>query len=171
MQSADVGSTVRRKISYRYAAGTSVGAERSRAELERLLTRAGATQHLIGVDARNGFAFVVFGMSTDRGDRRVRVRIPLPNINDPKIAVDGRNHKRTDREREKMCDQIIRERWRVMVLLMKAKLEAIALGMSTLEREFLSDIFLPDGQTVGEAIEQQIADTYATGKMPPLLGA
>jgi hypothetical protein len=57
-----------------------------------------------------------------------------------------------------------------MVLLVKAKLELVALGMSSVEREFLADLMLPDGRRVHQAIESDIVASYLTGKLPPLLG-
>lgn len=67
-------------------------------------------------------------------------------------------------------DQVARERWRALVLLVKAKLELVALGISTVEREFLADIALPDGRTVHEAMRELLQRAYETGDMPPLLG-
>ena len=54
-----------------------------------------------------------------------------------------------------------RRRWRVMVMVTKAKLEAIASGISTIEREFLSDIVMPDGRTVGETMTPVIRKAIA----------
>ena len=59
--------------------------------------------------------------------------------------------------------------WRRLLLVTKAKLEYIADGASTTEREFFSDILLPDGQTVHQAMAQQIEESYRTGNMPKLL--
>ena len=63
----------------------------------------------------------------------------------------------------------MRQRWRALVLIVKAKLEAIEAGISTLEREFLADIIMPNNQTVGQWLAPQIEQVYLTGKMPPLL--
>jgi len=54
-----------------------------------------------------------------------------------------------------------RQRWRVMVMVTKAKLEAVACGISTIEREFLSDIVLPDGRTVAETMTPVIRKATA----------
>jgi hypothetical protein len=40
-------------------------------------------------------------------------------------------------------DQAYRERWRWLVLLTKAKLEIVRVGVSTCEREFFADLLLP----------------------------
>lgn len=60
--------------------------------------------------------------------------------------------------------------WRRLVLVVKAKLDLVADGGSTIEREFLADILLPDGRTVHQALGPQLADSYSNGHMPPLLG-
>lgn len=66
-------------------------------------------------------------------------------------------------------EQSCRERWRAVVLLVKAKLELARLGVSTVEREFLADLVLPDGQTLHTAMRGPIADALANGRMPRLL--
>jgi hypothetical protein len=58
----------------------------------------------------------------------------------------------------------------VLVLVVKAKLEAIELGISTVEREFLADVYLPSGQTVHAYLCASLREAYSSGKMPPLLG-
>lgn len=66
-------------------------------------------------------------------------------------------------------EQACRSRWRALYLIIKAKLEAVDSGISTIEREFLYDIVLPDGKTVGEYMAPQIEAAYTTGEMPPML--
>jgi hypothetical protein len=53
----------------------------------------------------------------------------------------------------------------------KAKLELVAEGLSSIEREFLADVLLPDGRRLGDAIAPELSAAYGTGKMPPLLRA
>ena len=55
------------------------------------------------------------------------------------------------------------------MLIVKAKLEAIEAGISTIEREFLADVVMPNNQTVGQWLAPQIEQVYLSGKMPPLL--
>lgn len=149
-----------------FAADTTVPAERSRAEIDKMLQRAGATQRMMGSDDAGGFAFVVFGLV----GRQVRLRVPLPKLNSCEFDRDGRGSRRTADARRRVWEQACRARWRALVLLLKAKLEAISLGLSTPEREFLADIFLPDGRTVYEFLADPLKDAYLNGKMPPLLG-
>lgn len=56
----------------RYASSTDVSSERSKAEIERTLTRYGATSFLIGWEA--GRAAIMF----EFGGRRIRFILPLP---------------------------------------------------------------------------------------------
>jgi hypothetical protein len=56
-------------------------------------------------------------------------------------------------------------------LVIKAKLEAVASGITTFEDEFLAHIVMPDGQTVATHIKPRIAQAYETGSMQALLPA
>jgi hypothetical protein len=55
------------------------------------------------------------------------------------------------------------------LLLIKAKLEAVTSGITSIDEEFMPNICLPDGRTVGEFIQPQIEESYRTGQMPPML--
>lgn len=153
-----------------YAEGTSVPVERSRAELVTILTRHGATSSYVGSDDVKGEAYVGFALA----GRHVRLTLPLPKLAEFEIAPRKRGQysrtRRTPDQQRKAHEQASRERWRAVVLLTKAKLELVTLGVSTFEREFLADVLLPDGRTVHEALRERIEESYATGKMPPLLG-
>lgn len=56
-----------------------------------------------------------------------------------------------------------------MYLIVKAKLEAVEAGISTVEREFFYDVVLPDGRTTWEWMAPQIEAAYQTGEMPAML--
>lgn len=145
-----------------YAEGTTVPVEKTRIEIERLLTKHGAVQLGIVSDTDLGLAMVLFSMA----GRQVRMRVPLPRLR----LEDARARGASTRERQiQRWEQASRERWRAVLLLVRAKLELIELGISTIEREFLADIALPNGQTVGELLHAQLEEAYATGGMPPLL--
>ncbi len=73
--------------------------------------------------------------------------------------------------RKRWVESEERRRWRAQLLLIKAKLEMIATGETTVEREFLADMVLPDGGTVSTRIAASLAETYSTGMSVPLLGA
>jgi hypothetical protein len=163
-----------------FAADTVVSVEKSKAELDRLLQRYGAAQRVMGSDELAGMAVVGFTMA----GRQVRIQVPLPSADtfpDPaKNSYQGnrrtpRDWDRwgTDRRRQwvpQQYEQACRSRWRAIVLVVKAKLELVSIGMSTVEREFLADIALPDGRTVHSFPRDSLARSYLDGSMPPLLG-
>ena len=147
-----------------YAADTSVSPEKSRAEIERLVTKYGATKFVSGWEEVG--AAVLFEM---RG-RRVRFTIPMPNPKDRKFTHD-RYHLRTPADQKRRVDQATRTAWRALLLVIKAKLEAVEAGIAVFESEFLAHIVLPGtGQTFGEWAIPQIARAYEeAGAMPPML--
>jgi hypothetical protein len=184
----------------RYAEGTSVPMERSRAEAEKTLIRYGArgflyawetraepyphprdcrrcqgtrvdpdqpTQRAPGAEPRrcNSFPWnapktlersvVVLGftMRLDGVERQVRLDVPMP-------------HELECGSRAK-ADAATRQRWRALVLVLKAKLEAVASGISTLESEFLSGIVLPNGMTIGQAMLPRLSEAVSSGRLLP----
>lgn len=158
-----------------YAEGTSVPVERSRAELDALLGKHGAGARGILIDDDRGLAIIAFQI---RG-LQYRMEIPLPRRDeyDPaKAPKEGRqaNWKRSTNPSvlidriDKQWQQALRERWRAIVLLLKAKLELVKLGVSTVEKEFLADMVLPNGQTVNTSLGEVISRALAAGTMPTL---
>jgi hypothetical protein len=151
----------------RYAANTEVSSEKSRSEIERTLTRYGADQFMYGWQHES--AVVAFRAQ----DRRVRFILPLPGRDEKRFTHFKRAGYWTPRTSQdainKEYEQAVRQRWRALALVIKAKLEAIESGISTFEDEFLSHIRLPDGKTVGEWMKPQVAEAYRIGTMPNLL--
>lgn len=147
-----------------YASQTSVSVERSRAEIERTLQRYGASKFMYGWDREEAVvAFVVYNEST--GDmRQVRFRVHVPPRDDFRKTPHGRL--RSSSQIEKEWEQAQRSRWRALLLVIKAKLEAIDAGIATFEDEFLAYTMLPGGETVGEWIAPQLDEVYKTGVMP-----
>jgi hypothetical protein len=76
---------------------------------------------------------------------------------------------RSPEAQERAYEQAVRQRWRALVLWVKAVLEAAESGITTLEEALLSFILLPDNRTVGEWMEKQLEQVYLEGKMPPLI--
>jgi hypothetical protein len=147
-----------------YASNTSVSTERSKAEIERLLTRYGATRFGAGWDETGAtILFEVHG-------RRVRFHLPLP---DPKAReythTPGRGSLRSTEEARQSWEQGCRSRWRALVLIVKAKLEAVESGVVTFESEFLAHFVTSTGRTIGETLEP-VLEAALHGKLPPMLG-
>lgn len=147
-----------------YAADTQVSSEKSRAEIERTLRRYGATR--FGYAWEEGSAVIVF----EAQGRRVRFLLPMP---DPQARefhfTPAQNRRRTPSAAEEAWEQACRQRWRALLLVIKAKLEAVEAGITEFEDEFLAHIVLPGGGTVGQEIRPKLALAYSTGKMPPML--
>ena len=120
-----------------FAAKTSVSVDKTRLEIETLLTRAGATTRGTMTDDAKNTAVVAFVLK----GATYRITLPLP------IYAGSTNYKATGRALASH-DQAVRTRWRVLLLLLKAKLEAVRLGVSSAEHEFLADLVLENGRTV-----------------------
>ena len=148
----------------RYAQQTSVSTERSRAEIEQVLRRYGAKGFLSGYDEDR--AFIAFKIS----DRQVKFFMKLPSPAERRFThTPGRGIKRPVADTHREWEQACRQQWRALALVIKAKLEAVAAGITVFESEFMAHIVLPDGKTVGEHVTPAIEKAYLTGKTPPLL--
>ena len=145
-----------------YASNTSVSQERSKMEIERILTRYGAEQFVYGWDG--DLMVVGFKMK----NRMIQFKIGKPteqNIGKVRKRYGESIQSRTAQKLE----QAHRQRWRALALVIKAKLEAVESGITEFEQEFLAHIVLPNKQTVGEWAKNQIEEAYSSGKMPKLL--
>lgn len=128
----------------RFAENTDVPVDRSQGEVKQRLRAAGADQ--IAIFEASDKSVVAFALS----GRQYRITIPL--------APNAKN-----------AAQEERRAWRLLLLLVKSKLEAIREGASTVEREFLADMVMPDKMTVHEWLQPQIAIAYDRGVMPTQL--
>ncbi len=148
----------------RYAVNTEVTSDRSRSEIESTLRRYGAMKFAYGwTDEEATVLFELVG-------RRVLFRLPLPNRNDRVFThTPGRGQRRDPAAAEREWEKAQRQRWRALALVIKAKLEAVDSGITTVEQEFLAHIVLPDGSTVGQWIAPQVAAAYDTGEMPAIM--
>lgn len=150
----------------RYADRTEVSSDRSRAEIERILRRYGATSFAYGWEvAKADIGFRIDG-------RAIRFTLPLPDPNAQEFRITPvRYTVRSPEAQEAAYEQAVRQRWRALALVIKAKLEAVEAGITTIDAEFLAHIALPSGATVGEWVGPQLDEVYGTGRMPALLPA
>lgn len=149
----------------RFAENTEVSVEKSRAEIERLIVRYGATSTaFMNAPGRAMIAFEANG-------RRIVFELPLPAIGDEQFLKDGRGAERGPEKRYLVWERACRQKWRALALVIKAKLEAVQSGITTFEDEFLAHIMMPDGLTVGKHVKPMVAAWYASGQMRPLLPA
>ena len=146
-----------------YAARTTVPIAKSKTDIENLLTQHGATAFAYATEGDS--SVIAFAMS----DRRVRLELEMPPIDD--FARDRAGRKRAPKAQQSAWEQACRQRWRALLLIIRAKLEAVESGITTLESEFLANLVLPSGTTVGNWLTPQVAEAYRTGTMPPMLVA
>lgn len=155
----------------RYAANTSVPVERSRAEAEKILIRYGAsgfgysweeidepTPEPKRWDApktiRRAHVMVAFKLK----GRNIRLDVPMPHEHDKGMGTKAK------------AEAAQRQRWRALNLVLKAKLEAVESGISTLEHEFLANVVMPDGRTIGQHIVPRLTEVVETGRLLPAPG-
>jgi hypothetical protein len=134
-----------------FALGTTVLASKTRAQIEELATKHGATSFASASSGRvdglaGGAARILFEV---RG-RRIRFEVNL--------STDEAENRR---------------RWRCLYMVMRAKFEAVADGLESFEEAFLSQTIVPGsaGETVAQWIGPQLEAAYTRGAtMAPLLG-
>ncbi len=164
----------------RYAEGTSVSVDRSRTEIERVLEKYGATTFGYAWDRRaeaycarckgpatpscrkehpypvtdeiREYAMLSFRLK----ERAIRLDVPMPTQRE--VGTKANLEIRT------------RERWRAIVLVVKAKLEAVHAGISTLEQEFLANVVTGDGRTVGQILIPRMSEAVQSGRLLPGAG-
>jgi len=147
----------------KYAAQTSVSVEKSRGEIERILTRYGATKFaFFNEECQACIAFEIKG-------KRIRFILPLDSPRAPDFRLGRYGKTRPDAQRLKLWEQACRQRWRALALAIKAKLEWVETGIVTVEEEFLPYIVTANGKTVAEMIMPQLNQLYESGIMPRLL--
>src|ERR1700719_46863 len=117
----------------RFAERTRVGVDQTRTEIERTLSRYGAAG--FGYATRLGVAVIAF----EAAKRHIKITVPLPKGQDEKSNREAR------------------QRWRALLLVIKAKLESVESGIETLEQAFLAQIVMPNDTTVGELLDPIVA--------------
>lgn len=148
----------------RYAQNTEVSSDRSKAEIERTLIRYGAVGFAYGWEG--DIHVVQFKMR----DRYIRFRLPMPARSEFAYSESGRS--RTSQAAiDSAWEQAQRQRWRALLLVIKAKLEAVEAGITDFEHEFMSAMVLPGagGRTVGDMWLPVVDESYRTGTLPALM--
>lgn len=149
----------------RYAQDTSVSTDKSISEIRNTVRRYGASEFMHAEGDTQ--AVIMFSMH----DRRVMFRVNMP---DPKSKAfthtPERGSRRTEAAAHQAWEQACRARWRSLALVVKAKLEAVASGITEFETEFLGNIVMPGTSvTVGEFVKEDLRLAYEVGHMVPLL--
>lgn len=140
-----------------YAANTEVSSDRSRAEIERILARYGASH--FGYMSEPTRALIAFRM----GGRQVRFIVPLPDRNAREFTHTPTGKVATTTAAAAKYEQAIKQRWRALALVVKAKLEAVESGIAEFDQEFYAYTVLPSGRTVYEETSEQVKTMIDTG--------
>jgi len=145
-----------------YAANTSVSPEKSRAEIERTLSRYGARRFAYMRDDDEGWARIQFVIE----ERIVQIELPLPKATERRFThTEAKDRERSEDAARKAWEQACRQGWRALGLVIKAKLEAVEAGISTFEQEFMAHLMLPNGQTAGEVLIPRILQAQGSQEM------
>jgi hypothetical protein len=137
-----------------FAADTEVPVDRSKLQIEALLVKYGAEGYHTGWQAATsddpGWDAIEFLWK----GKTIRFRLPRP-------AAAGFTDKwgmpLSGHRLQAAIDQKNRQRWRVLFLVVKAKLEAVETGLAIFEEEFMSFIVTASGRTIGEILLPRIA--------------
>lgn len=148
-----------------YARGTKVPIDKSYSEIRDMLRKWGG-DHFAFVEAP-GINAIEFVIRDGEINLRVRITLPLPAPSD--FQRDKNGSRRSETAAKSAYEAALRERWRNLVLIIKAKLASVTSGITTIEREFMPDIVMPDNQTVGYHVAETIKRAYETGQVPKLL--
>jgi hypothetical protein len=155
-------------VARKFAEGTEVPVARTRAELEDMLGKYGATATAIFNSTNN--AAVAFEMH----GRRIMMKLALPDPQAREFTHAKINQHSGDAplsaeaaraRHEKAC----RRKWRSLLLAVKAKLVSVEEGVETFEDAFMAHVVMPDGATVADHVRPRIAQAYRDQKMVPLL--
>ncbi len=150
----------------KYAERTDVTAVQSLADIQHLIERYGCESFAFGRDGNR--VQVTFEMH----QRRVRFTLPLPEPTDKEFEITRGNQFRrvgTGEYSKSKYEQAVRQRYRALLLTIKAKLESVESQIETFEEAFLAQLVMPSGATMGQWAKPQIEQMYLTGNMPKLL--
>lgn len=146
-----------------YASGTTVPEEKSRAEIEQTIRKHLGRDADFSYGQTAGRAAIQFAAH----GRQIKFELPLPTVTEGRErARDGRapNKPPTAAQVDAWLDAEHRRRWRCMLLIIKAKFEAVAMKLElaetdeekaqAFEQEFLACIVGSSGQTLYQAIQE-----------------
>lgn len=140
-----------------YAQDTQVSADRSMTEIRKTVTRYGASQFAyLESEERAAVAFVIHGF-------QVRFVVRMPVRDDREFTHSPTGLRRAPATVTKAYEQAVKQRWRALLLVIKAKLEAVESGIVSFEEEFSMHMVLPDGRRAADVVIPAIEHAIATG--------
>jgi len=149
-----------------YAAETTVSVEKSLAELRQILKRYESSGFAYLEDGENQCETVAWKM----GGRPYRITISVPHYASNECWFTDTGKRRTEAQAKAYAGQIHRQRWRAVVLVVKAMLEGgEAMGFDP-EQLMIPYLVLTDGRTLAELAPEHVPQIQARGWVG-LLGA
>jgi hypothetical protein len=134
----------------KYAKNTTVSVAKTKIQIQDLLVSWGIEEFFFGTSPRgDGIGFKYKG-------KVYKHNVPMPP--DKQIYSD------------KQYDQMVRQRWRILYMSLKMKLEEIDSGGISFEDQFLAMMCLPDGSTVADFMRlPENVERLSETQMPKLL--
>jgi len=155
----------------RFAEDTSVPVAKSRGEIDRLLREWGAKGIQWSDDFEHDTSTLRFVWTFDGADYLARFTVHLPGRAElQEHAIDGRTGRVSERKLEQLLNARGKREHRLLLLWLKAALNAVEAGLVTAETLFLPFLEGRDGQTVAEVAVPRLAQ-LSTGSAMKLLGA
>ena len=142
----------------RYAEGTTVTVESSRGEISGILAKHGVQR--MGWTTEPEQDVLMFELAG--GSYRFNIIRPTAQSLRERWKADGRSTAYLPTDIQVRAEW--RRRWRANVLLLKAKLEFIASGDTTLDRELLPYRVLKNGSTIEEVLISGGLPMLASGR-------
>ncbi len=140
-----------------FAEGTKVTQGKTRAEIEDLLAKNGAEDFISSTSKSR--CWIAFRMK----NRLLRFDLPMPDPKAQRFTHKTRVGKYditrtpyTPDQAKAVYEAEIRRLWRALLLAVKAKLEVVASGISSFDREFLAHIVVDEGKTIGEYLADRL---------------
>jgi len=145
----------------KYARNTNASSDKSRSEIEKVLQRYGATGFMYGWEGSKA----VIGFKQDNWVIKFELPMPDKNSDEFRITPSGR-HERSETDQLKAWEQATRQRWRALLLVIKAKLEAVESGITTFQTEFMAHVVMPNGSTFKDFALPEINKAIENRDMP-----
>jgi hypothetical protein len=147
----------------KYAEDTKVSVQKTRLDIETLVTKHGATSYVAGWDDERQSHMIAFKIE----NLQIRYLFGRPQRQDFARTPQGKI--RTALQVTAAMEQAERSLWRGLLLLIQAKFVAITDGIRTVEEEFLADVVMPNNQTFREWASPHIRRWVEQDRLPPLL--
>jgi hypothetical protein len=155
----------------RYAQDTSVAVSKSRSEIDTLLRQWGANALQWSDDFTNGKVTLRFVWRYEEADYLARFVLELPSEEQIKAqSIDRRSRRYSQNKFNQLVSGRGRSEHRILLLWLKAALNAVDSGIVSAETLFLPWLEGKDGRTVAEVAVPHL-ERLMSGSAMKLLGA